>query len=137
MVLNMKWESNARYAVLVCDAPCHGNKYHGTMYDKYSDGDPNGLVIEDLISSFVKKNITLYCIEINDSTKKMFAIMKEIYEGSKECEFHVKTLGNATNQFAFFVAFSASVTLGNITYNRTKLEDVIKTFRDEKGFAYG
>ena len=131
LVLNMKWESNARYAVLVCDAPCHGNKYHGTMYDKYSDGDPNGLVIEDLISSFVKKNITLYCIEINDSTKKMFAIMKEIYEGSKECEFHVKTLGNATNQFAFFVAFTASVTLGNITYNRTKLEDVIKTFRDE------
>lgn len=131
LVLNMKWESNARYAVLVCDAPCHGSQYHGTMYDKYSDGDPNGLVIEDLIESFVKKKITLYCVEINDSTKKMFSIMKNIYEGNKDCEFHVKTLGNATNQFAFFVAFSASVTLGNITYNRTKLEDVIKKFRDD------
>ena len=130
-VLNMKWESNARYAVLVCDAPCHGNKYHGVIYDKYSEGDPHGLVLENLVTEFVKKNITLYCVEINDSTQKMFNIMKEIYSESKDCEFHVETLGNSSNKFAFFVAFSASVTLGNITYNKVKLEDVINKFRSD------
>ena len=131
LVLNMKWESNARYAVLVCDAPCHGNQYHGAIYDKFSEGDPNGLVLEDLIAEFIKKNITLYCVEINDSTKKMFKVIREIYDGKENCEFHVETLGNSTNKFAFFVAFSASVTLGNITYNRVKLEDVVNKFRIE------
>lgn len=31
----MKWESEARYCVLIADAPCHGTKYHG--YGKSGD----------------------------------------------------------------------------------------------------
>lgn len=129
--LKMKWESNARYCVLVCDAPCHGVKYHNIIYDKYIDGDPSGLVIENLIEEFVKKKITMYCIEINDSTKKMFKVIENIYSNAIDCECHIETLGDSCNKFAFFVAFSASVTLGNITYNKVRLEDVINRFRTE------
>jgi len=43
--LAMKWESKARYAVLVSDAPCHGKKYH-SVDDSYPNGDPDGLIPE-------------------------------------------------------------------------------------------
>lgn len=37
--LKQKWESKARYCVLVTDSPCHGNKYHNCE-DSYPKGDP-------------------------------------------------------------------------------------------------
>jgi hypothetical protein len=38
-VLNQNWKSNAKYAVLITDAPCHGKKYHNSD-DSYPEGDP-------------------------------------------------------------------------------------------------
>ena len=68
--LKLDWKSNAKYVVLVCDAPCHGKKYHDIYIDDFGEGDPDGLVIEDLMLKFKNMNITFYCIEINESTKK-------------------------------------------------------------------
>ena len=51
--------------------------------------------------------------------------MKNIY--SDEHMFHIENLGNAVNKFSFFVAFSASLTLTNATYNKVKFEDVDNT----------
>ena len=130
LALDMNWQSKARYAVLVCDAPCHGSQYHNVVYDKYKMGDPNGLVIEDLVKEFVMKGITLYCVEINDSTNIMFEYMRKIYEDNKG-EFHVETLGDACSKLPFFVAFGASVTLSNITYNKVMLEEVVLKFRED------
>jgi hypothetical protein len=46
--LEQEWSSKTRYAVLITDAPCHGNKYHvEKTRDDYPAGDPNGLVMED------------------------------------------------------------------------------------------
>ena len=126
--LKMNWSSNARYAVLVCDAPCHGSKYHNINYDKYKNGDPNGLELEKIIENFKLKNITLYCIEISISTRKMFDIMKNIYKNEK---FHVETLGNSTYKFSFFVALNASKLINSVTYNKIHFEEVIKNFRNE------
>ena len=69
--LEMKWESIAKYAVLVCDAPCHGKKYHNIIYDKFENGDPDGFILEDIIQKFYDKGITFYCVEINNSTKQI------------------------------------------------------------------
>ena len=55
--LKMDWKSNARYVVLVCDAPCHGTKYHDIYLDNFSEGDPDGLKIEDLMNKFKNLNI--------------------------------------------------------------------------------
>ena len=62
--LNMNWESNAKYAVLVCDASCHGKKYHSVSYDKFPDGDPSWVTLEEVVKKFYDKGITFYCIEI-------------------------------------------------------------------------
>ena len=53
--LNMKWESNAKYAVLVADAPCHGKNYHNISFDKFPNGDPSGVKLEDVMKQFYEK----------------------------------------------------------------------------------
>ena len=127
--LEMKWESNAKYAVLVCDAPCHGKKYHNALYDNFENGDPDGLILEVIMQKFYDRGITFYCIEINNSTKKMFDIMKHVY--NNENKFHVEKLGNSVHQFSFFVSFSASLLLGSTKYNKIKFKDFLSNYRKE------
>ena len=127
--LNMSWISNAKYAILVADAPCHGKQYHNILYDKFSNGDPEGVTLEDVTKKFYDKGITFYCIEINNSTNKMFKIMENIYNDKNK--FHVEKLGNSVHQFSFFVSFSASVLLGNTKYNKMKFNDILLNYRDE------
>ena len=129
LAFNMKWESNAKYAILVCDAPCHGRKYHNVTYDRFEHGDPNGITLEDIMKKFYEKGITFYCLEIDSSTEKMFRIMKEVYNDNEK--FHIEKLWNSVNQFSFFVAFSASVLLGNSKYSKFKLKDIISNCRKE------
>ena len=127
--LNMNWQSNAKYAVLVCDAPCHGKNYHNISYDKFPNGDPSGIKLEDIIKKFYEKNITFYCIEINKNTKTMFNIMKNMYNDREK--FHVEKLGNSVDQFSFFVTFSASVLLGNEKYRKVKFSEILQNYRNE------
>jgi hypothetical protein len=35
-----------KYAVLLADAPCHGNNYHVGLPDSFPFGDPKGRLIE-------------------------------------------------------------------------------------------
>ena len=78
--LNMTWRSNARYAILIADAPGHGSKYHEKdVEDDYPEGDPNGYVLEELMRDYAKKNINLCLTKIDEYTDKMFKAMKEAY----------------------------------------------------------
>ena len=125
----MKWESNTKYAVLVADAPCHGKNYHNITYDKFPNGDPSGVKLEDVMKQFFEKNITFYGIEINNNTRTMFNIMKNMYNDKEK--FHVEKLGNSVDQFSFFVTFSASILLGNEKYRKVKFSEILKNYRDE------
>ena len=127
--LKLDWKSNAKYVVLVCDAPCHGRKYHDIYVDNFSEGDPSGLIIEELMLKFKNMNITFYCIEINNKTKKMFDIMKNIYNDDNK--FSVELVGSATEKLTFFVAFSASELLGNAKYDKCSFTEVLNKFREE------
>ena len=79
--LKMNWRSNARYAILIADAPGHGNQYHDNeVQDDYGNGDPNGLVIEDLMEKYVDNNINLCLTKIDDYTDIMFDKMMQAYK---------------------------------------------------------
>ena len=79
--LNMSWRSNARYAVLIADAPGHGKQYHeDDVEDDYKNGDPNGHGLEDLMRDYAKKNINLCLTRIDDYTDKMHKKMIEAYQ---------------------------------------------------------
>ena len=126
--LNMKWESEAKYAILVCDAPCHGKQYHDIFYDKFEKGDPEGTTLEYIMEQFRLKDITFYCLEIHRYTQKMFNIMKNVYNNDKK--FHVEKLTDSV-QFSFFVAFSASMILNNEKYGKYRFKNIIEKYRKE------
>ena len=82
---NMSWRSNARYAILIADAPGHGKKYHTKdVEDDYPKGDPNGLVLEDLMKKYVEKNINLCLTSITDYTELMFQAMIKSYNDESQ-----------------------------------------------------
>ena len=67
--LKKKWENKARFAILVTDAPCHGLKYHDPeLLDDFPQGVPNGENIENLVQQLIKKQISLLCIKLKEST---------------------------------------------------------------------
>ena len=83
--LKMNWRSNARYAILIADAPGHGNQYHDNeVQDDYGDGDPNGLVLEELMEKYVDNNINLCLTKIDDYTDIMFDRMMQAYRARSE-----------------------------------------------------
>ena len=127
--LKMDWKSSAKYVVLVCDAPCHGSKYHDIYIDSFKDGDPAGYNIENLMEQFKNMNITFYCVEINSSTKKMFDIMRKVYNDDNK--FSVENIGNSYEKLSFFVAFSASELLGNTKYNKFNFSNVLEKCRKD------
>ena len=128
--LKLDWKSNAKYIVLVSDAPCHGNKYHDiNIEDNFSEGDPDGLIIEDLILQIKKLDITFYCVEINETTKIMFDIMKNIYNDPNK--FSIEQIGNTAENLSFFVAFSASELLGNKKYENCSFVEILNKLRKD------
>ena len=72
---------NAGLTILIADAPGHGNQYHESdVQDDYGSGDPNGLVIEELMEKYVDNNINLCLTKIDDYTDIMFDKMMQAYK---------------------------------------------------------
>ena len=83
---NKGWAGKSRFAILVTDSPCHGEKYHdlkGEYKDNFPNGDRENRNIEDYIIFFAQNNISLYCLKINNTTDKMFKIFNDIYDKYK------------------------------------------------------
>ena len=69
MALNKTWKNNARFAILVGDNPCHGDKYHSpTLSENYHQGLPNRKNIEESIKELAEKNVSLLCMKITENT---------------------------------------------------------------------
>eukprot|EP00340_Litonotus_pictus_P010864 CAMPEP_0170536448 /NCGR_PEP_ID=MMETSP0209-20121228/102153_1 /TAXON_ID=665100 ORGANISM="Litonotus pictus, Strain P1" /NCGR_SAMPLE_ID=MMETSP0209 /ASSEMBLY_ACC=CAM_ASM_000301 /LENGTH=765 /DNA_ID=CAMNT_0010837817 /DNA_START=540 /DNA_END=2837 /DNA_ORIENTATION=+ len=129
--LDMSWKSEARFCVLICDAPCHGSKYHTNEYmgDDYPNGDPNGLVIEDLIKEYGKKGINFYGVKIDDNTDKMFQILNKSYSEVTDNEIVIADLKGNIDELEFFVSFGANTTLQSVTHNNVKVNDILMDIR--------
>ena len=89
--LEKNWKSDAKYAILVADAPCHGTKYHNGG-DAYPDGVPGSKNIEVLINELASKNISLYCMKITDYTDIMYKLFGDIYSNYQNCQFQIATM---------------------------------------------
>ena len=97
--INKNWTSNARFAILAGDAPCHGLKYHGHEdYDDFPDGIPNRKDIEESIKEICVNNICLLCIKITERTDIMYDIFKDIYKNNnKTSNFFIGELTEPEN----------------------------------------
>jgi len=85
--LNLSWMPLEAQTIKLCffvaDAPCHGRQYHSSN-DDYPAGNPNGLVLEDLVKQFSDREILLTCYKLTNETEKMYSIMEKAYESGKE-----------------------------------------------------
>lgn len=100
MSIKKSWGGKTKFAILVTDAPCHGEKYqikekiNEDTKDNYPEGDRENRNIEDQIKYFAKNEISLYCIKIEDLTTQMLNIFQTIYNENKpensECKFVIE-----------------------------------------------
>ena len=101
LAVDKKWgENNIKFAILVCDAPCHGIKYHEqNLLDDYKEGVPNRKNIEDLVSKLCDMNISLCCVKLSEETNIMYSIFENIYKNKKndKCGFYLVSLFDPKN----------------------------------------
>ena len=109
MALNKTWKSNARFAMLVADAPCHGNICHEDYYyDDYPNGIPGQRNITDLVEELAENKISLFCIRITSDTEKMYKMFENIYKKYKNIEFNISEINYIKQNFVDLIVKSAS-----------------------------
>lgn len=85
-LLKLSWHPNSiKLANLVADAPSHGRQYHPEsdestyLGDDHPDGSPAGLTLTDLMRQVREKDISFTCYKLENSTEKMYSVIKEAY----------------------------------------------------------
>ena len=80
LALLQDWTEEATKRVfIISDAPCHGKRYHSCS-DDFPEGSPDGLILEDLMKEFCKKDIQFQFIKLEHNCEKMIQIMKECHQ---------------------------------------------------------
>ena len=94
--LKKNWgKESIKFAVLICDAPCHGLKYHDpNLMDYYATGSPNRENIEKLVEKLCDKNVSLCCVSLSKNTDIMYNIFEKIYLMKKndKCQFFLASI---------------------------------------------
>ena len=82
--LEYDWKSKSKFAILIADAPCHGEQYHGvTNFDSFPNGDAR-YKIDEIIKKYAAKEINLLCLNIVDKTKKLYENFEKYYNRGKK-----------------------------------------------------
>ena len=82
--LNYDWKSNTRFAILLADAPCHGEQYHEIKkFDSKPKGDPK-YKIDQLVQKFAELNINLMCLNITEMTVKLYNNFVDYYKKGRK-----------------------------------------------------
>jgi len=70
----------------IADAPCHGRKYHKftDAYDNYPNGDPNGLIPEEILKKLLSIRVDFYFLRMTKHTDTMVDIFKKVYAAAKK-----------------------------------------------------
>lgn len=86
--LDLSWsalDDSVKLAVLVADAPTHGQKYHvGRKHDDFPEGNPAGLVLEDMMKEMSDNEILVSLYQLNNENEVMYKAMKEAYAKGEE-----------------------------------------------------
>ena len=65
----------------IADAPCHGREFQSLgMDDRFPNGDPAGLTIEQLFGQIMEKGLQYYFGRITDRTDTMIRKFADVYD---------------------------------------------------------
>lgn len=113
--LKLNWESQARFVILITDAPCHGTEYH-TCGDDYPGGDPNGRDPKKQLVEMREKNIHFMITALNSTCEKMIKIFETAYnDSSGDIDFSLTRLTSSGDPRACIDAFIDQVA-GKVTH---------------------
>lgn len=88
--LDLSWmglDDSVKLAVFVADAPAHGRQYHtGHKQDDFPEGNPCGLILEDLMKEMSEKEILISLYQLNNQNNVMYDIMKKAHSAGVEKE---------------------------------------------------
>ncbi|KAL4477126.1 hypothetical protein ABPG72_008860 [Tetrahymena utriculariae] len=123
------WKNEAKLAVLITDAPAHGQQYHGLdgYYDHYINENPEGIDLKEQFNILLKKGVSLYVVEITGTTKVMFQKFQQYQLDYSNQPLQILKLGSSTNGFAKLVTEAAQKTITE-TYSQTQKEDPQNAF---------
>ena len=107
MTLHKSWKNNARFAILIGDAPCHGTFCHNGFLDNYPNGVPGQRNITEIVKDLAENNISLFIMRITTDADKMLYMFLDIYKNYNNVEFHVDNMNSANQAFANIVVEAA------------------------------
>lgn len=90
-VLQLPWPrdegGNINSVVHVCDAPCHGQRYHDILLsDAYPRGDPSGKNPETLMRTLASRGIDYTFLNVTKDTDQMVRLFKAAYDAGAVSE---------------------------------------------------
>ena len=94
-VCKLNWLHPTRILFHVCDAPCHGRRFHHGEVDDYPDGDPRNLNIETLLRKIQEYRIAYWFARLNPSTDKMIEEFAKVMAGDNQV--HTVNLQNVND----------------------------------------
>lgn len=107
LALLQDWTEEASKRVyVIADAPCHGKKYHTCYSDDYPNGSPDGLVLEDLMKEFCRKDIEFQFMKLQNNCEKMIEVMKQCHQ-----EVEVTDMTNISRSQPDFSSYSHKLLL--------------------------
>ena len=113
IVSELDWQSTTRILFHIGDAPCHGRKYHDTRTpDEFPDGDPNGIIIEEMLDKLYQSQVEYYFGRLKSHTDKMIEVFNEHFASLSCPPEGGKTTGDASLQVEELVGGGAKVSLG-------------------------
>lgn len=78
--LKLDWRATTRTAIMIADAPCHGQRFH-PFDDHYPlEPDPHGLTAEGLLTGFKRVGIDMFFARINPATDQMISEFRKVNE---------------------------------------------------------
>ncbi|EFN51874.1 hypothetical protein CHLNCDRAFT_139790 [Chlorella variabilis] len=112
-VTELSWASSTRLLIHFGDAPCHSDRYHNGRPvngpDRYPQGNPDGLVPEDLLKVLVTNRIDYHFACIRSDTDIMQGIFKDVYAASPgAAAFEAHAYTDQTNDFLPLVVNSVT-----------------------------
>mmetsp|Transcript_34366 Transcript_34366/g.79480 ORF Transcript_34366/g.79480 Transcript_34366/m.79480 type:complete len:1819 (+) Transcript_34366:217-5673(+) len=78
--LKLDWQATTRTAIMIADAPCHGQRFH--KFDDHfpHEPDPHGLTADGLLTGFKRVGIDMFLARINPATDQMISEFRKVNE---------------------------------------------------------
>jgi len=110
-VIDLKWSAQEKIMFHICDAPCHGSKYHNfstwfSSSDRFPQEDPTDR-LKAVFAKFEQLRLKYCFIKINSSTDIMINKFRDMINPAL-CSLDVMALGENTKQFKDTVVASVA-----------------------------